>query len=162
MNSSSFFIILSQFLVYTCVVWVLLEVFLSNLFLFYFKIFVFLSKVRGVTPLFAVLRLLSEGSTPFVNIRYLLAVFGKQNTKLYLYNGYLLIMSFFIFRITLILPFWMHGYPFLFDTFWQTLDYICFSGNAVACLLLDILNIFWFKKLLLGALKYRKDCKKSS
>jgi hypothetical protein len=126
----------------------------------YFQLRVFLSylnlKVHGVFSLIAIVRLITEISTPFVNIRYFLVVFDMKNTKLYVYNGYAMLLTFFLFRVITIVPIWLHFYSLMSKPAWQSLDntsiYFCVSTMVPV----DCLNLFWFKKILAGALKHRK------
>jgi len=98
-------------------------------------------------------RLMAEFSTPFVNIRWILYAIGLKNTRRYKINGLLMTISFFICRI-FSMPFYWYfvltnyaqpqfkAVPLSLCIFWLLLP---------ACL--DFLNLFWFRKMLMGALK---------
>lgn len=45
-----------------------------------------------------------EGSTPFLNIRWILAEYGLKNNPIYILNGLILIIAFFTFRLILGIP----------------------------------------------------------
>uniref|UniRef100_A0A7S3PKB8 TLC domain-containing protein n=1 Tax=Aplanochytrium stocchinoi TaxID=215587 RepID=A0A7S3PKB8_9STRA len=62
--------------------------------------------------------ILGETSTPFVGIRWLLAVSGNKESKLYFYNGVLLLGTFFLFRGIL----YGHG---LYDMFKNYSIWVC-------------------------------------
>ena len=101
--------------------------------------------------------ILTEFSTPFVNLRWLLYFHKKTHLKVYMINGWLMTITFFIFRICLCfyLIFWI-CYPG-----WMNLDWSEDSGffkflvtfSTMCYPLLYLLNIYWFTLMIKGALK---------
>lgn len=95
---------------------------------------------------------LLEMSTPFVALRAVLAAFNKKCSRLYMVNGYCMMLVFFICRI-LIFPFmyWACSRT-LRTTFLQVffvVPYFCHIGNA---LILSI-QIYWFSLMVCGAMR---------
>ncbi|CAH1772737.1 unnamed protein product [Owenia fusiformis] len=104
-------------------------------------------------PYFANFRLLCEFSTPFVNQRWFMDALGcKRSSPAFIANGLGLTVAFFLVRIASI-PFYWHKVYTVYGT-----DYYWSVGNihyvmVTSCVTLDILNVFWFSKLLKGARK---------
>ena len=102
--------------------------------------------------------LLTEFSTPFVNIRWLLYFHKRTSEPFYVINGWVMTFSFFLFRIcySFYLIFWI-CYPG-----WHELDWskdnnffkflVTFSTFVYP--LLYLLNIYWFYLMVKGALKH--------
>ena len=103
---------------------------------------------RGVFPYIALFRLTSEGSTPFLNLRWFLLTLNKKTSKLYLYNGVLLVLSFFIVRICTIFPNWYTFFSLIdtheFHSIELKFKFVC----VLSCVPLDALNLFWFSKII--------------
>lgn len=103
---------------------------------------------------FVVYRFLSELSTPFVNWRALAYEFGDKKGKWYIVASLSMMVSFFLCRI-MVIP-W-HSYALFSVIFspqaavvpWYLKVYM--EVNFVA---FDILNIFWFYKIIRGACKF--------
>nr|CAB3266984.1 transmembrane protein 56-B [Phallusia mammillata] len=99
-------------------------------------------------------RLLAEMSTPFVNLRWALSTTGNKDSELYFYNGLLLTFSFFISRI-LPMPFF---YYMVISV--QSLDSYsrvslpCHISWIGVCMVLDVMNLMWFKKIMSGILTH--------
>lgn len=109
--------------------------------------------VYGVMTGFANYRLLAEISTPFVNNRYFFDVLGiKKTDPLGFTNGILMTLSFFAVRILVMPIYWMKVYQvYGTEAFLRT-------GHVqmvllVTCVVLDIINLFWFYKMLKGVHK---------
>ena len=101
----------------------------------------------------ALIRLTSEASTPFINLRWFLLSFNMKLSKYFIYNWIAVIIIFSIFRILPILPLW---YLFRIITltqewnnvkFWQKI--LC-VGSSIP---LDILNIYWYYLILKNSYK---------
>ena len=113
----------------------------------------FFWKTEGVFPYIALYRLCSEGSTPFVNNRWFLLTMGKKNSKLYVWNGVALVIMFALVRISTIIPIWSLFFSLMDSPAWNSIELkyklICVLSSAP----LDLLNIFWFSKILRILLK---------
>uniref|UniRef100_K1QDK8 Intraflagellar transport protein 74-like protein n=1 Tax=Magallana gigas TaxID=29159 RepID=K1QDK8_MAGGI len=115
--------------------------------------------VYGVMTGFANYRLLAEISTPFVNNRYFFDVLGiKKTDPLGFTNGILMTLSFFAVRILVMPIYWMKVYQvYGTEAFLRT-------GHVqmvllVTCVVLDIINLFWFYKMLKGVHKVLREWK---
>jgi hypothetical protein len=94
-------------------------------------------------------RLICEMSTSFGNIRWVLAVCARKEERLYKINGAIYTLTFFLGRI---LPI-----PFFYSMVWELIQqesYIASVNFAVhvtwisVCVMLDILNIIWFRQMI--------------
>lgn len=101
----------------------------------------------------ALFRLTSEASTPFLNFRWFLLTLNKKDSRLYLINGILLIVVFFLVRIVTILPLWTIFYSLMSTPTWDLIElkykFICVFSSAP----LDFLNVYWFGKIINIVLK---------
>jgi hypothetical protein len=108
----------------------------------------------GVFPFIALFRLTSEGSTPFVNMRWVLHTLNRKNSKLYVTNGLLLLFAFFLVRIITIVPNWYLFIESVQSPGWNSVELKYKLICVGSCIPLDILNIYWFSKIVKGALKF--------
>eukprot|EP00250_Pteridium_aquilinum_P003570 c13872_g1_i2 orf=176-874(+) len=69
-----------------------------------------LSVYSGEGSYYVFMMLLSESTTPFVNLRWYLSVAGLKNSKAYVINGILLFLGWMIARIMLFMFFFFHLY----------------------------------------------------
>lgn len=106
----------------------------------------------SVMPYFANFRLIVELSTPLVNMRWFLYAMGfKKDSTHFFINGILMTMMFFAVRILSIPIYWYKVYTVLDSPVWikmRNFRYVM----IVTCILLDIINIYWFRKMFKGAL----------
>lgn len=107
-------------------------------------------------PYLALFRLTSEASTPFLNFRWLLLTLNKKTSRLYLINGIILTIVFFLVRIVTILPNWIIFYWCMQTPVWALIElkyvFICVFSSAP----LDVLNVYWFGKIVNIVLKFFK------
>lgn len=103
-------------------------------------------------PYFANFRLIVELSTPLVNMRWFLYVCGypKDSLKFFL-NGISMTFIFFLVRIFSIPFYWYKVYTILDTPQWSKLKYFR-HVMILTCVCLDVINIYWFKKMFKGAL----------
>ena len=108
------------------------------------------------------LRLTSEASTLFVNFRWALLLFKMKDTKYYLWNGILIMVTFTIFRIFTLLPLWYSFFQLPKHPLWPDVHFgfkcLCI-GSSIP---LDSLNIYWYYKIVRMALKMVRPSKSSS
>ena len=102
---------------------------------------------------FIVYRFLAEFSTPWVNLRFFLSTFEQKNSKLYLFSSIAMLFSFFLSRIAVI-P-W-HTYALHSALF--SSDGLLVPAHLRLLMIVnftsfDIINLFWFYKILRGAYK---------
>lgn len=101
-----------------------------------------------------------EASTPFVSIRWILAVLDMKATSLYFYNGLALLFTFFIARIVV----FAYGlYILLVNTEFWLYPHGPFGLNLVVLSLFALygLNLMWFVRICKGAIKAIKGMKKA-
>lgn len=114
---------------------------------------------------FSNVTLATEVTTMFVNLRWLLHYHNKSTTSAYRVNGYVMTSSFFLVRCVFM------TYLIVFAGFFganreadfskdPTEVYIWGQSSLAAYLVLLGLNMIWFRKMVLGALKYLKPAEK--
>lgn len=115
---------------------------------------------RGVFPLIAIVRLTSEFSTPFINNRWFMVTLNKKDSKYFKYNAYIMVITFCLCRIFPIVPIWLQFYSLINTPTWNQISlfdkFLCVGSSMP----LDILNVWWFSKIVKGALKYRSETAK--
>ena len=100
---------------------------------------------------FANVRLLSEFSTPFVNLRWILNQLNLRQSRIYDLNRKITFYAFLFFRIIPIPIYWSVAiYNYRTQTF-SNLDIPLKTILLVSGIALDILNINWFGKLSKGS-----------
>lgn len=102
----------------------------------------------GVFPYIALCRLISEGSTPFLNNRWFLLTLNKKESKLYIYNGIVLIIVFALVRIVQIIPNWMIFFQLMNTPEWSSIELRYKLVCVGSCIPLDVLNLYWFSKII--------------
>jgi len=100
---------------------------------------------------------LVEASTPFVSLRVILVHLGLKNSRLYMVNGVLMVVTFFLCRIAIfpVLYCWyirLEGWSGLVSTPW-------FAHLAVGGLFFP--QLVWFTKMLKGSIKIIMEQRKS-
>lgn len=122
-----------------------------------------LSLGNGYLVYFGNLRILVEASTFFMNTRWCMSITLNNKTPYYLANGVLFTVTFFLTRVATI--------PFFYTLVWktsQTQIYMDRVGTAAhyywvgGCLVMDVLNVFWFHKVFLGLMKLLKNGSKTA
>ncbi|XP_078694692.1 TLC domain-containing protein 4-like [Branchiostoma floridae x Branchiostoma belcheri] len=109
-----------------------------------------------VFPYFINLYLLMEISNPMLNLRVILDVMGYKKSSLYMINSVVWTAAFFLARIVTIPLFWYHVAVNASRTLFQQEVAIILTG-LVLMPIFNVMNIFWFVKILLGARKILKD-----
>lgn len=119
-------------------------------------------------PYFANFRLICELSTPLVNMRWFLYAAGhNKKSRAFFINGIAMTVLFFAVRIAIIPVYWYKVYSVVESDLWTQMRHFRYI-MIVTCITLDIINMFWFKKMLKGALavleanrhKEDNDCNK--
>ena len=102
----------------------------------------------------------TELSAPFLNARVFIQTHGYGEKPIYLVNGFMIMFSFFILRIVFMS--WLVWGEFFAkawlqrDTYWPAIEEHKRATAVVGILLypcLYVLNIYWFKKIVMGLLK---------
>lgn len=107
----------------------------------------------GPMPYFGCFKLATEGSTPFVNIRWFLSTLKRSDSDLYYYNGIVMTGLFFMLRVVPIIPFWIAIYGTFTTHPMQGITWEMRGSLVIGSLILDLLNLYWFRKMLHGAKK---------
>ncbi|GFO41459.1 transmembrane protein 56 [Plakobranchus ocellatus] len=107
----------------------------------------------GVLPYFANYRLVAEFSTPFVNQRWFLTQLGyEKSSAVFVSNGVAMALTFFLVRIAVMPSYWHRVYSVYNTPGFNRLGYIQLC-LIIPCVILDVINIYWFYKICVGAYK---------
>ena len=104
--------------------------------------------------------LITELSTPFVNMRTILAYHKQEKSYLYIFNGIMMTVSFFFLRVC-------YYYYMIFnqmviyclyrrDSFWDLYEPYMYKWCYLSVTLyffMYALNLYWFSKMLYGLMK---------
>jgi len=106
---------------------------------------------------FAAALLINEASTPFMTLMWYLTFSGRKETPLFLVNGVAFALVFFLCRIVFI-PFSFYQFASLNfcspgGSDWTSMRMRCAPIMAAGYAAIFALNLMWFKKILMGALK---------
>jgi hypothetical protein len=119
----------------------------------------FFNYVTGYGTFATVFAMLMEGSTPFVDLRWLLSVFGYKQTPAYVVSCGLMMGSFFLVRICSM--FWFFYHVAVDWEAFSNLPTMPIAGMIVGLGTIFTLNVVWFTKMIQGAiLLYGGDKKK--
>lgn len=91
-------------------------------------------------------RLLSELSTPMINMRFFLQEFGLREHKIYSWNRMITMFLFFVCRIVPIPGFWVATYANIEEI--KTCEPVLIMILFVSGIFLDGLNITWFMMII--------------
>lgn len=103
-----------------------------------------------------------EISTPFVSLRSMLSKMNLKESRIYLINGLLMIVTFFIFRI-LMLPYIFYWYSEVINKpFFVSINGLPRSCRIGMCILF-LPQYYWFYLMIRGAIKaFSPKTKKTS
>lgn len=107
--------------------------------------------LTGEGQLYTFMVLISETTTPGINLRWYLDVAGMKKSKAYLINGVVIFISWLVARILLFIYMFYHVYLHFDEveqmhTFGQILV-------IVVPLVLSVMNLVWFAKIIKGLRK---------
>ncbi|XP_050780573.1 TLC domain-containing protein 4-like [Gopherus flavomarginatus] len=113
---------------------------------------------RGVLPYFANFRLLSELSTPFVNLRWFFDTVGQPRSSWFvLANGLAMTVVFFLVRIAVIPSYYARMLAWYGTPEYARLGLAVQVAWIVPSLALEVLNLVWMYKIIRGF--YRAFCR---
>uniref|UniRef100_A0A0D9V658 TLC domain-containing protein n=1 Tax=Leersia perrieri TaxID=77586 RepID=A0A0D9V658_9ORYZ len=101
--------------------------------------------------LYTYMVLISETTTPGINLRWFLDTIGMKRSKAYLVNGVAMFVAWLVARIILFIYLFYHIY-FHYDQIKQMSTFSCILIFAVPTILLAM-NTIWFAKILRGLKK---------
>lgn len=112
---------------------------------------IILSVTSGQAQFYIFMVLLSEATTPFVNLRWYLDASGQKGSKAYTLNGIALFLGWLVARILLFIYFFVHMYSH-FHQVKQVFPLGYYSLIAVGPVL-STMNLLWFWKITKGLIK---------
>jgi hypothetical protein len=107
--------------------------------------------LSGEGQLYTYMVLISETTTPGINLRWFLDVAGRKNSKAYLINGIAMFVTWLVARIILFIYLFYHIFM-NYDQVKQMDTFACLL-ISVAPTILFIMNVMWFSKILRGLKK---------
>jgi len=110
-----------------------------------------LALITGEGHVYILMALISECSTPLMNIRWYLDVAGHKNSKIYLYNGFAMFFGWLFARIILFIYILTDMYIHL-DQIRMVVP-IAFYSLLFLFPVLTGMNVYWFWKILHGLFK---------
>lgn len=116
--------------------------------------------VYGFLPYFANVRQLAEISTPFVNQRWFFDAIGyPRMSRSFVVNGYVMGASFFLCRIAIMPTYYYKCYSVWGSQEQRNLGALISFYWISTCTVLDAINLFWFTKIVRGAMKLTRKLK---
>lgn len=109
------------------------------------------SMLSGEGQLYTYMVLISETTTPGINLRWYLDVAGMKRSKAYLINGVVIFIAWLVARILLFVYMFYHAYLH-FDQVQQMHPF----GQilvVVVPVVLSVMNLIWFSKIIKGLMK---------
>jgi len=107
--------------------------------------------LSGEGQLYAYMFLISETTTPGINLRWFLDVAGKKNSKAYIVNGVAMFITWLMVRIVLFIYLFYHILT-NYDQVKQMDTFACVL-ISVAPTILFTMNVIWFSKIVKGLKK---------
>nr|XP_002126003.1 transmembrane protein 56-like isoform X1 [Ciona intestinalis] len=101
-----------------------------------------------------IVRTIAEVSTPFVNMRWILDACRMKDSKVFMYNGILMTLTFFGGRILLMPYAYVRLYQLRNTKDFQKLGKVAYT--ILLGIFVDGLNIYWFARIMKGLIKYIK------
>ncbi|EDW06827.1 ceramide synthase [Drosophila mojavensis] len=94
-----------------------------------------------------------EFSTPFVSLRSILSTMGLKDSRVYIVNGLLMLVTFFVCRVCM-WPYVMWRYSLAIDaaSMWSAMCGLP-RGCLISIAILFLPQLYWFYLMLMGALK---------
>ncbi|XP_010529701.1 PREDICTED: transmembrane protein 56-like [Tarenaya hassleriana] len=112
---------------------------------------IILAVTSGQSQFYIFMVLLSEATTPFVNLRLYLDTIGQKSSKLYVYNGIALFLGWLVARVFLFIYFFIHM-SLHFDQVKQVFPLGFYSLLTIPPAL-GVMNLIWFWKIAKGLIK---------
>eukprot|EP00252_Welwitschia_mirabilis_P017436 TRINITY_DN3865_c0_g1_i4.p1 TRINITY_DN3865_c0_g1~~TRINITY_DN3865_c0_g1_i4.p1 ORF type:complete len:268 (+),score=19.92 TRINITY_DN3865_c0_g1_i4:279-1082(+) len=112
---------------------------------------IFLGLYTGDAHIYIFKVLLSESTTPSVNLRWYLDAAGLKKSKLYIVNGVFMFFAWLVARIILFIYIFIHMYMHYDEV--KLIIPIGFWFLFIALPLFALMNVYWFWRILLGMKK---------
>ncbi|KAM3269928.1 TLC domain-containing protein 4-B isoform X1 [Capsicum chacoense] len=107
--------------------------------------------LTGKGQLYVFMVLVSEATTPGINLRWYLDVAGMKKSKAYLVNGFMMVFAWLVARILLFIYLFHHVYIH-YDQVKHLPSFAIFLLSVVP-LILTVMNLVWFWKIVKGLKK---------
>uniref|UniRef100_A0A0E0DT73 TLC domain-containing protein n=1 Tax=Oryza meridionalis TaxID=40149 RepID=A0A0E0DT73_9ORYZ len=118
-----------------------------------------LALLSGKGHVYILMVLITEATTPFVNLRWYLDLAGRKDSKLYLYNGVALFAGWLVARVILFVYFFAHVYLH-FDQV-RTVFPLGFYSMMAVPPAMSAMNLLWFRKICKGMVKAMSSANRS-
>ncbi|XP_043699730.1 TLC domain-containing protein 4-B-like isoform X2 [Telopea speciosissima] len=109
------------------------------------------SMLSGEGQLYTYMVLISEATTPTINLRWYLSTAGMKRSRVYLINGVAIFFSWLVARVLLFIYLFYHVYLHSYQVI-QMQPFIRFMVFGVPSMLF-IMNLLWFAKIVKGLKK---------
>jgi len=104
---------------------------------------------NGYLTYMACFRVLAELSTPFMHFRWYLYISGRTKESIYFWNGLIFVSFFFLSRIAIIPYFYYVVYHIAkLEDYHNSVSFAFQCCWITGCIFLDLLNIYWFWKII--------------
>ncbi|EOA21368.1 hypothetical protein CARUB_v10001728mg [Capsella rubella] len=120
---------------------------------------IILSVTSGQSQFYIFIVLLSEATTPFVNLRWYLDTSGQKGSKAYTLNGIALFLGWLVARILLFIYFFVHMYLHFHQV--KQVFPLGFYSLLTIPPALAVMNLIWFWKITKGMIKTLSKAKTS-
>lgn len=120
---------------------------------------IILSVTSGQSQFYIFLVLLSEATTPFVNLRWYLDNSGQKGSKAYTLNGIALFLGWLVARVLLFIFFFVHMYLHFHQV--KQVFPLGFYSLLTIPPALAVMNLLWFWKITKGLIKTLSKAKTS-
>ncbi|KAL3633800.1 hypothetical protein CASFOL_022562 [Castilleja foliolosa] len=107
--------------------------------------------LTGQAQIYTYMVLISEATTPWINLRWYLDAAGMKRSKAYTINGVVIFLAWLVVRILLFIYMFFHVY-----IYYDQVKHIHEMGVALVFLVpsvLSVMNVFWFCKIFKGLKK---------
>ncbi|KZV16629.1 hypothetical protein F511_12085 [Dorcoceras hygrometricum] len=107
--------------------------------------------LTGEAQVYAYMILISEATTPWINLRWYLDEAGMKNSHLYLMNGIMIFLAWLVARIILFVYLFYH----IYEHYGQVMQ-IHTTGAALVLVvppIISVMNLIWFGKIFKGLKK---------
>lgn len=110
--------------------------------------------LTGEAQIYTYMVLISEATTPSINLRWYLDAAGMKRSKPYTINGVVIFLAWLVARILLFIYLFWHSYAYHDQV--KRMHGIGVVMMLVVPSVLSVMNLFWFSKIFKGMLKTLK------
>ncbi|XP_047939596.1 TLC domain-containing protein 4-B-like isoform X2 [Salvia hispanica] len=110
--------------------------------------------LTGEAQIYTYMVLMSEATTPSINLRWYLDAAGMKRSKVYTINGVLIFLAWLVARILLFIYLFWHSFVYYDQA--RQMHKIGAVMVHVVPLVLSVMNLYWFSKIFRGMVKTLK------